>query len=681
MKIDLQRTIVVDDNLEDFMIISRLLKKLHDGIEIDYAECGMDALDKLRDECHCIAFFDFRLPDMSGVDLLESIRRKGCNVPVVMVTGQDDVKTAVSAMKSGAYDFLCKDELTSDLLAKVVLNTMEKRRLEEENDRLRKELQNYTRNLEEIVKERTEELRYLSDYQELILSNLNDYIRVVDPVKNVILYESPKIVNEFGSGVGGRCYAFWNSDNRCENCLSLKALESGSVYSEERETDGKVYHVTFIPLRNMDGSMSSIEVVTDVTEKKRLERERRRQREEMSRRMREVILNQQVLLELAEMNYSDLDRGLRRITETTARRLGVERVSVWFFNEDWTEISCEDLYILSRNVHDREGVVTLRAEDHPRYFQALKENRVIAANNAETDPRTKEFTEDYLRPLGIVSMMDAPIRFGGEVVGVICSEHVGRMRKWTMEEMDFATSIADMVSLAMAATEIDRSKRLAAIGEAVSRVAHDIRNPLSFIKAGAELLEESDNLAVEDQKFMKWITAGVTELEGLVESVLDFSKSRELKLESVDLNSLIDDVTEAAGTTVDASRVIRFNKELPEEPVVCLMDEVRLRSILKNLLSNSMQAVKEEGEITISCSLNKENNTVEIKVADNGEGITRKDMENIFDPFFTTKPKGTGLGMSIIKKFVEMHGGTIKVSSDVGRGTEVTISIPMKKPA
>lgn len=159
----------------------------------------------------------------------------------------------------------------------------------------------------------------------------------------------------------------------------------------------------------------------------------------------------QVLFELAKKYDPDVRSAFQRITEAAARQLKVERVSVWLFNADHSEIVCKDLFTSSRETHEKAE--PLMAAQYPRYFRALEESRTISADDAQNDPRTSEFTKGYLKPLGIVSMMDVPIRLRGRVVGVVCHEHVSSSRSWSIEEEEFAASTADLVSLALEAEE------------------------------------------------------------------------------------------------------------------------------------------------------------------------------------------------------------------------------------
>ncbi len=176
--------------------------------------------------------------------------------------------------------------------------------------------------------------------------------------------------------------------------------------------------------------------VQDITERKQTEQR--------------VRVQQAALLELTThetIKRGNLEAALKLITETAARTLAVDRVGIWFFEDNHSKIRCIDLYERGADRHT-EGA-ELVAKDYPTYFRALEADRVIAAHDVHVNPNTKEFSASYLTPLGITSMLDAPIRLGGELIGVVCHEHVGPARRWTSDEQNFAGSIADMVTLTM----------------------------------------------------------------------------------------------------------------------------------------------------------------------------------------------------------------------------------------
>ncbi len=160
-----------------------------------------------------------------------------------------------------------------------------------------------------------------------------------------------------------------------------------------------------------------------------------------------------VLLELKRMDKTDLHVFLKKVLDVVANALNIERVSIWFFNEDRTSIYCDYLYLKKYGEFANE--TTLRVEEYPEYFRAIETRLYIAADDAQFDPLTCELTENYLKPRGIHSMMDIPIYYDGEIIGIICHEEQDKKRNWKRDEIDFTTAISTLVSTSI---EIDFSK-------------------------------------------------------------------------------------------------------------------------------------------------------------------------------------------------------------------------------
>ncbi|MEP6516773.1 GAF domain-containing protein [Microcoleus vaginatus] len=177
---------------------------------------------------------------------------------------------------------------------------------------------------------------------------------------------------------------------------------------------------------------------------------------ESALRERETRLTEQQngLLELAKNSSiyeGNIGEALREITQMATRTLNVDRASIWFYQEDKSALCCADIYELTPNQHCAGA--ELKVADYPSYFQALKTEQAIAAVDAKTDPRTREFSESYLKPLNISSMLDVPITHKGQIAGVICLEHQGTTRNWTLDEQSFASYVAQIAALAMEARD------------------------------------------------------------------------------------------------------------------------------------------------------------------------------------------------------------------------------------
>ena len=188
-----------------------------------------------------------------------------------------------------------------------------------------------------------------------------------------------------------------------------------------------------------------------------------------------------VLVELARresVHSGDLALAVREITEAAAKTLEVERVGVWFYSHDRRAIRCFDLY--ESDKHRHSGGYELREHDYPDYFRALDTERTITAHDAATDPRTAAFRAPYLEPHDITALLDAPIRRFGSMTGIVCHEHVGTRRRWTAEEENFASSIADLVGMAMdAADRVDAQESLryrVALEQLISNISTNFIN-------------------------------------------------------------------------------------------------------------------------------------------------------------------------------------------------------------
>lgn len=202
------------------------------------------------------------------------------------------------------------------------------------------------------------------------------------------------------------------------------------------------FSVTLSPVHDEQGQITAVAAfVSDVTE-------RRRAAEAVEEQAARLRLHNRVFVELMGQRsalFSEPLAAFGRVTEAAARTLDVARASIWFYDSGKTGITCIDLFEKESNKHS-DGVV-LAAKDFPAYFKGLLQERTIAADDAHTHPMTREFSEVYLKPLGIHSMLDVPIWVEGEMVGVVCHEHVGPARKWTPDEENFAYLMGTIAAL------------------------------------------------------------------------------------------------------------------------------------------------------------------------------------------------------------------------------------------
>jgi two-component system sensor histidine kinase/response regulator len=173
---------------------------------------------------------------------------------------------------------------------------------------------------------------------------------------------------------------------------------------------------------------------------------------ELQRINRSLAARERQLLHLSRqdaLDSGDLPRAFALIAQAACEGLAIQRAGLWFFDAQRRAITCR--HLLDTRTGANLEPIELSREAYPRYFAALDGDRAILAHDAEEDPQTSEFRDGYLRPHGIRSMLDVPIRHRGEVAGIICCEHVGPPRQWTEEESFYASALADTVTRALAA--------------------------------------------------------------------------------------------------------------------------------------------------------------------------------------------------------------------------------------
>jgi len=239
--------------------------------------------------------------------------------------------------------------------------------------------------------------------------------------------------------------------------------------------------------------------------------------------------------------------------------------------------------------------------------------------------------------------------------------------------------IRDVTEIKNLNEEIDRHRRLVALGKLSAGIAHEIRNPLSSIRGLAQFVYNSFSKKDERKEDLNTIIQEVDRLNKLVVQVLDYAKFKELNITSFSLNHLIDNVVELFKQEIK-DKEIKFHLELSSKVSMIKADKDQIRQVLMNIIINSIQAISETGIIEIKTEDNiiSGKSIIKLTVEDNGIGIAENNLNQIFDPFFSTKEKGSGLGLSIVYRIIESHQGEIKVESKEGKGTKFVIFLPLK---
>ncbi|WP_457552984.1 GAF domain-containing sensor histidine kinase [Desulfobacula sp.] len=289
--------------------------------------------------------------------------------------------------------------------------------------------------------------------------------------------------------------------------------------------------------------------------------------------------------------------------------------------------------------------------------------------------------------LGIRMMVDVPLVIDDIVFGFIRT-YFSKKKRFSDDELDFINAVAEQCACAInhndriksqtlrynkLATKIDR---LSSLGRMAAGIAHEINNPLTGI------LLYSSNLfkkASKDGPFKEGLEIIMEETQRCkttIQGLLDFS--REKKPEKVDVN--INTVIEKSFTLMENEfhlKRIQTKKDLDPAIVNFQLDDNQIEQVLINLLLNAIHAVNEKGIINIRSRMDMEKKSVLIEIQDNGYGIPKDKLKKIFEPFYTTKSHGTGLGLSVSYGIIKNHQGTVKILSELGKGTLIAINLPI----
>jgi signal transduction histidine kinase len=220
---------------------------------------------------------------------------------------------------------------------------------------------------------------------------------------------------------------------------------------------------------------------------------------------------------------------------------------------------------------------------------------------------------------------------------------------------------------------LEKSEHLAAVGELAASIAHEVRNPLAGMKGALQILREELSVKPANQEIMDELLAQIERLEHLVRDLLSYAKPQAVRKQTFDLHELLDrhlrlykDETDRADVTVQ--------RVYGPYTASMVADPQQLEQVFMNLIFNALQAMEAGGTLTVTTRACKRGTIIEFN--DTGKGIPESELSRVLQPFFTTKHRGSGLGLSIVKKIAEAHGESVQIDSQLGTGTSVKVTLP-----
>ena len=385
-------------------------------------------------------------------------------------------------------------------------------------------------------------------------------------------------------------------------------------------------------------------------------------------------------LELLAGQESDLKRmppgrpdAMVRVTRSI-ERLGVQMQE--------TEAGYTDLQANLTQMLDtlRDGVLLFTSEDRA----AMASDAV--ANFVETDGRSlvgRELTEIFRPETALGNAVLRAFELQMNVTAANVRMEDGRMVEISLDHIEHGPgqkgrmgtllTLHDVGSAQKLEKELEVSRRLAAVGRLTAGVGHEVKNPINAMVVHLELLKGklSAGSTIGAERHVEILAGEMQRLDRVVQTLADFTRPMELHLSELDLGDVARSVM---GLTGGELAINKIAWECNVEPVTVRADDELLRQALLNLVLNAMQAMLHGGLLKLTVW--REGEVAVVSISDEGSGIPPELMPRIFELYFTTKPKGSGIGLAMTYRIVQMHGGAMEVQSDVGQGTTFTVKLP-----
>ncbi|MEH2079483.1 MAG: PAS domain S-box protein [Nostoc sp.] len=486
------KILLVDDNLENLHFLSDILQ--NQGYQVESVICGQLAINTALASSPDLLLLNVLMIERDDYEVCQYLKANDQTqeIPMIIFGNFDDFFEKINVLNLGDIDYITQPFQTKEVLLRVqnqlTLQRL-KKQLKEKNFQLQQEIKERqritvelnirNRQIEDIFKEipvsiskafckevyqseclvveaalKKSESQYhllMETSQDMIWSvNIDGLITFVNPaVKQIYGYEPQEMI-------GRALIDFISPTQVAQDKVAFEGVFQGkSIFQHETTCvakDGTLLYLMLnaIALRNEEGQVIGMTGTgSNITQHRSIEK--LLQESAIKLHNHNLVLTQ--LAQNQTLYQGDLKAALSKITETAVKNIGIERASVWLYDETGIKIQCFDLFEGSRNQHSK-GLL-LSAADYPVYFAALQQDQLIAADDAHTDPRTKEFSKSYSR-LNITSILDTPVRLEGKTVGVLCLEAVEVTHHWTLEDQNFARSLGNLVSLVLEAKERQR---------------------------------------------------------------------------------------------------------------------------------------------------------------------------------------------------------------------------------
>jgi PAS domain S-box-containing protein len=657
--------LLVEDNLGDARLLRHLLVEGAESFEIEHVENLSDSLGRLARGGVSLVLLDLSLPDSTGLDTFGAVQKAAPRVPIIVLSGRDDESLAIETVHAGAQDYLVKGQVDSRLLVRSMRYALERKRAEEA-------------------------LAHERDLFHTLLDNLPDRIYFKDH-ESRFLRISRAVIEQFKlrhprEAMGKTDFDFFTHEHAqaaLEDEQQVMLTGEPMLGKIERETlpNGTVTWAltSKMPLKDKQGRViGNFGISRDITPLKVIEDQLAAERN----LLRSLIDN------LPDYIYVK-DADCRLVLDNVAHRRFLGASSP----EEVVGKTVEDFFpeeLAAQYTKDDQEIIQT---GHPLLNR--EEPVVDRMGNKRWHSTTK-----------------VPLRDNdGAIIGLVGIGRDITEQRLAAEELqtanaELATSkgalekvLTDLQKshedLKAAQYQLIQAEKMQSLGRLAAGVAHEVKNPLAILNMGIDYM--SKNLVSPDEniaQILNDMNDALKRADSIILGLLDFSAPGALKLAPEDVSALLDGSVALVRHEMSSAAIV-LNRCLATDLPPARVDRNKLKQAFVNVLTNAVHAVPHGGTVTVRTYARElkpgevahdagsrfadrfraGETVVVVEVEDTGPGIPRDKLGKIFDPFFTTKPagKGTGLGLTVTKKIIELHGGIIDIGNRAEGGALVTI--------
>lgn len=706
------RILLIEDNPGDARLIQEMLKESRSDFTLSVSERLGQALKLLLSQEFDVVLLDLNLPDSSGLAALKELHSRFSRLPIVVLTSINDEELAYQAIRFGAQDYLVKGQVSGELMRRVLIYAIERKRAEEllkqAHDELEikvaqrtQELVNVNQKLEDEISRRKQTEAQINTRNALLnlLSTAAFRQEYLDGAVKLVKERSGlgcvgiRLLDEQGripyQSYAGFSKDFWKSENQLsvesDQCVCIRIIKAkpelvdkpfmtkgGSFYCNDTlkflrglpDAEGNKFRGVCV-----NSGLRSVAVFP-------------------IRHQGRII----GAIHMADKKPGRIEPGLREFFEEVSEMIGQ---GVHKFNlED--KIRKEHSLLDAFFSHSISPFVFLDREFNfirvnKAYAQACKRDvaEFVGHNHFEFYPdkeneaifrrviQTKIPHQAIARPFVFPEHPEWGLTYWDWRLAPILDEN-GEIFILVFSLNDVTEQKRQEEKILTAQKELEQAHRLADIGTLAATVAHELRNPLAAIRIAAFNLKRKAQNPLLD-RHLDNIETKVSESDQIINNLLFYSRIKQPHYENINLFHILDECVENARKRYSESRasVKRNYKILRKIPFEA--DPLQMKELFENILNNAYDAIEGKPGARIEVGSEAESSAGRIKVyfRDSGAGIDEQHLKHVHEPFFSTKTKGTGLGLTVCFQIARLHNADINIESKKGAGTTVTVTLPL----